>query len=291
MSVCECVGVTDWVVDLDGVMWRGRVPITGSADAVGELLARGDRVLFCSNNSAESGEARAARLGEQGVPEGCEVVTSADAVCALVEPGERVLVLGGPGLSAALADRGARPIPSAEVDPGPLVRRAAEPAAAGGGRPFDAVVVGLTREFGYRDLDAAAAAVRCGARLLASNADTTFPGADGLHPGCGSLVAAVEAASGRSAVVAGKPHGPMVELLRSRLAMAPVPGAEAARVVVVGDRGDTDGRLAQALGVPFLLVLSGVTGQDDLPLDVPVARVGEDLAALVLPDPAPGPPR
>jgi 4-nitrophenyl phosphatase len=208
-------------------------------------------------------------------------------VCALVEPGERVLVLGGPGLCAALEAHGARPTPTTAVDPGPLVRRAGQPGGAAGDRPFDAVVVGLTREFGYRDLDAAAAAVRCGARLLASNADTTFPGADGLHPGCGSLVAAVEAASGRTASVAGKPHGPMVELLRSRLGMAPAQP----EVVVVGDRGDTDGRLAQALGVPFLLVLSGVTARADLPLDVPVARVGEDLAELVLPDPAGGPPR
>ena len=55
-SCARVSAVTDWVVDLDGVMWRGRVPITGSADAVGDLLARGDRVLFCTNNSAESGE-------------------------------------------------------------------------------------------------------------------------------------------------------------------------------------------------------------------------------------------
>lgn len=282
--VCEGVGVTDWVIDLDGVMWRGRAPITGSADAVGTLVARGDRVLFCSNNSAESGPARAQRLAEHGIPPGCDVVTSADAVCALVEPGEEVVVVGGEGLTAALGHHGAVPRPAGEVDPGPLVeiatRRSRGEEITG---PFGAVVVGLTRDFGYRELDVAAAAVRSGARLLASNADSTFPGADGLHPGCGSLVAAIETAAGRPAAVAGKPHEPMAALIRSRLGLTGAGGAPGGGgdVLVVGDRADTDGRLAVTLGVPFALVLSGVTVRADLPVEVTCARVADDLAELV----------
>jgi 4-nitrophenyl phosphatase len=250
--------VPAWVIDLDGVMWRGREPIEGSVAAVAHLLERGDRVVFCTNNSVESGAARAARLRGQGVPDGAEVVTSADAVTALLQPGERVLCLGGPGLRSAIEGVGAR------------VRGAGD--GAGGAEPVDTVVVGLTREVDYAQIDRAAAAVRDGARFLASNADATFPGAGGLHPGCGAIVAAIEVASGARAEVAGKPHAPMAELLRRRLP----DGA-----VVVGDRPDTDGRLAAALGWPFALVLSGVTGPGDLPVDVPCDLVADRLATVV----------
>lgn len=250
--------MTNWVIDLDGVMWRGRVPIPGSAAAVGRLLERGDRVVFCTNNSAESGRRRAERLVSQGVPPGCEVVTSADAVVALVSAGERVLCLGGAGLRDALADAGAE------------VLDAGDPAT--GGEAVDAVVVGLARDIDYGRLDRTAAAVRAGARLLASNDDRTFPGAEGIHPGCGAILAAVEAASGAVATVAGKPYPPMAHLIRSRF-----PG----HGVVVGDKGGTDGRLALELGWDFGLVLSGVTTEADLPLDVDCAAVAPDLARLV----------
>jgi 4-nitrophenyl phosphatase len=295
-TLCEGWPMTDWIVDLDGVMWRGREPIPGSADAIAALVDRRDRVLFCTNNSMESGSARAERLAGQGIPDGCEVITSADAACTLVHPGERVLVVGGPGLLDALAGRGALPTAAGEVDPAAMVAaataRASEHGAARAAdedtygepeRPFDVVMVGLDKEFDYRQMDAAAAAVRAGARLVATNDDATFPGADGTHPGAGSLVAAVETASGTSAVVAGKPLGPMCELIETRLGLgeAGTAGDRRAEVVVVGDRPGTDGRLAENLGVRFALVLSGVTTRADLPTEVPTAFVADDLATLV----------
>jgi 4-nitrophenyl phosphatase len=82
----------------------------------------------------------------------------------------------------------------------------------------------------------------------------------------------VATASGASPIVAGKPEEPMADLLRERL---PRGG------VVVGDRADTDGRLAERLGWPFVLVLSGVTRRSDLPVDVPTACIAEDLPAAV----------
>ena len=267
MALCEGLQVTDWVVDLDGVMWRGRQPIEGSAEAVATLLERGDRVLFCTNNSMESGSARGERLRAQGIPAGAEVVTSADAVCSLVRPGERVLVVGGSGLLAALSEHGALPVAALDPEPG----------------PFDAVVVGLSREFDFQQLDAASAAVRGGARLLATNDDATFPGADGTHPGAGSLVAAVETASETTASVAGKPYAGMCDLIVERLELGEAGSASDRRgeVVVIGDRPGTDGRLAVNLGVRFALVLSGVTAEADLPVEVPVALVAPDLAAMV----------
>ena len=226
------------MIDLDGVMWRGAEPIAGSAATVQRMLDRDDRVVFCTNNSTRSGAAVRSRLIDHGLPAGSEVITSADAVSTLVSAGERVLVLGGGGLIGSIASTGAS------------VRDVADPSTAD--ERFDSVVIGLSRSVDYDRIDRASSAVRNGARLLASNADPTFPAAGGIRPGCGAIVAAVETASGRRAVVAGKPNGPMVDRIRSVF-------GESADGVVVGDRVDTDGELARRLGWPFGLVMSGVT--------------------------------
>jgi ribonucleotide monophosphatase NagD (HAD superfamily) len=138
--------------------------------------------------------------------------------------------------------------------------------------------VGFHRDFDYERLRIAATAVRAGARLLATNDDATYPTPDGLIPGGGAILAAVATASGVTPEVAGKPHGPMVDLVRARL------GADG---VMVGDRPDTDGRFAAVLGYRFALVLSGVTGPEEIVVPAPHA-VAPDLAAavgLLLPDP------
>lgn len=274
--MCDGVAMTDWVIDLDGVMWRGACPIAGSNEAIATLLGRGERVLFCTNNSTASGAVRATQLVDQGIPAGIEVVTSADAVCTLEELGERVLVLGSVGLAEVLGAHVSEVVRTVEV---------ASPSGSHPDAPgvydtgvlgaFDAVVVGLTREFDYAQLDLVSQVVRGGACLLATNADRTFPAADRIQPGTGSLLAAVEAACGVKAIVAGKPEPPMAQLIGDRL------GSGSTKALVVGDRPDTDGRLAQQLGLPFALVLSGVTETYSSSLDVPVALVAENLASLV----------
>jgi 4-nitrophenyl phosphatase len=139
----------------------------------------------------------------------------------------------------------------------------------------DAVVVGWHRDFDYEGLTRAATAVMHGARLIGTNDDATYPTPDGLIPGGGAILAAVATAAGVHPTVAGKPHAPIVELVRSRL------GRELEGSTVVGDRPSTDGRLAKALGERFALVLSGVTKEGDLPVEPPPAEVAADLASLV----------
>lgn len=261
--------MTSFVLDLDGVIWRGRQPIRGSAAAVADLRAAGHQVLFVTNNSSARIADVEAKLADQGIPAVGAVVSSAGAVAALVEPDQRVLCCGGPGLVEALLDRGAKlQRPGAEMG-------AAELEAG----EVDVVVVGYHRDFDYQAMAAAATAVRRGARLLASNDDATYPSDEGLLPGSGAILASIERASGQAAVVAGKPYPPMVAAVRARC-------DEGEGVVVVGDRLDTDGALARALGWPFWLVLSGVARAVDVDVLVEDAddrpqRVGDDLAALV----------
>jgi ribonucleotide monophosphatase NagD (HAD superfamily) len=136
--------------------------------------------------------------------------------------------------------------------------------------------VGLHRGFDFDELDRASAAVRAGARFIATNLDATYPVAGGMVPGSGAIAAAVATASGSTPEVAGKPERPMVELVRARLGETGV---------VVGDRPSSDGVLADALGWPFALVLSGVAGTPAPPggeavPEPPPPFVADDLGAL-----------
>jgi glycerol 3-phosphatase-2 len=247
-----------WVLDLDGVIWRGTAPVPGSAEAVGRLQAAGESVWFVTNNALPRATDVAAKLAAHGIDPGGRVITSPMAAARLVAPDERVLVCGGPGVTEALRDHGV-----VVVDAG----------AADAGGAFDAVVVGLTTDFDYERLAAASAAARAGARLVATNDDATYPTEGGrLLPGAGSLLAAVERASGVQATVAGKPHPPMIDLVRE------LAGPEG---IAVGDRADTDGRFARGLGYRFGLVLTGVTATADLPVDPEPDEVAPDLATLV----------
>lgn len=238
-----------WALDLDGVIWLGDQPIPGSTDAVARLRAAGEPVVFVTNNSSEPVGFVEAKLARQGIPAEGAVLTSAMAAAALVDPEEVALVCAGPGVDEALAARGVRTVREGKAD---------------------VVVVGFHRDFDYGRMAAASAAVRSGARLLATNDDATYPTPQGLIPGGGAILAAVSTAAGVVAEVAGKPNQPMADLLRARV------GDEG---VMVGDRPDTDGRFAVVLGYRFGLVLSGVTTA--LPVEPPPDVVADDLAALV----------
>jgi len=143
--------------------------------------------------------------------------------------------------------------------------------------PADAVVVGFHRDFDFDELDRASRAIRAGATFVATNLDATYPMPGGaMLPGTGAITAAVAVASGCQPEVAGKPEAATVALVQERFG---------ARGVVVGDRPSSDGALADALGWPFALVLSGVTavvappGGEAIP-SPPPAFVGADLGAL-----------
>jgi len=243
--------------DLDGVVWRGDDAIPGAAHAVAELRAAGLRVVFLTNNSSGRVADNVARLGAAGVEtDADDVASSAQAAAALLArtapPGARVLACAGPGVTESLVARG-----FVVVDEGPA----------------DAVVVGWHRDFDFERLRRAADVVRAGVPFVATNLDPTYPGADGLLPGAGSIVAAVATAGGRRPAVAGKPEPAMAELVHERYGVA---------TVMIGDRPSTDGAFAAALGCPFALVLSGVAGtagEEAIPQPRP-PFVAADLAPL-----------
>ncbi len=247
-----------WVIDLDGVIWRGDTSVPGSAAAVARLQKQGYTVVFATNNAALTPAAFDQRLADHGIDSGGKVVTSSQAAATLITRGETVYPIGGPGLRAALTEAGAVIVddPLAQLEQGNKV---------------DTVACGITPEFDYAMLRSATRSVLAGARLIATNTDSSFPASDGIDPGNGALVAAIETATGCRAEVAGKPHLPIAELIRNRWGR---------HGICVGDRPETDGAFAVELGYTFALVLSGVTGPDDLPTNPEPALVEADLASL-----------
>jgi HAD superfamily hydrolase (TIGR01450 family) len=243
-----------WLLDLDGVVWLAGEPIAGSVEAIARLRAAGERVVFVTNNSNPVRASQEERLARIGVGAAGDVVTSADAVARLLEPGDRAFVAGGPGVVEALERRGVV-------------------VATGDGGAVDAVVVGFHREFDYERMRIASGLVREGARLLGTNDDATYPTPDGEIPGGGAILAGIACAAGVEPVVAGKPFVPMADAIRSLVGDG--------RHVVVGDRPETDGAFARRLGATYALVLSGVTGAGDLPGDPVPDVVADDLASVV----------
>jgi 4-nitrophenyl phosphatase len=245
------------VCDLDGVMWRGDEPIAGSADAVTRMRSAGLRVGFVTNNSSATIAQYVARLDRMSVPAAADdVLSSATAAAHLVarrhRAGARVLACAGPGVVEALEEAGFEVVADGEAE---------------------AVVVGWHDTFDFFEMTRAARTIRAGAELVATNLDPTYPTPDGFVAGNGSIVAGIATAAGVAPIVAGKPEPPMADLVHERF------GHDG---VMVGDRPSTDGATAAALGWPFALVLSGVSGDGEEPVpDPPPAFVGDDLAAVV----------
>ena len=231
-----------WILDLDGVIWLSEQPIAGSAEAIAALRDAGHRVIFLTNNAGPEVSELVTKLEGMGVPATPdEVVTSAQAAASLLEPGSTALLCAGPGVREALEARGVKVVRDGDAD---------------------AVVVGFHRDFDYERLTAAFQAVHHGARLIGTNDDTTYPTPDGPIPGGGAILAAVVAAAGVEAEVAGKPYAPMAELLAERLRLVDERGSSGGDTILVGDRPSTDGLMARRLEVPFALVLSGVTAEE-----------------------------
>ncbi|HEX8938768.1 MAG TPA: HAD-IIA family hydrolase [Candidatus Limnocylindrales bacterium] len=267
------------LVDLDGVVYRGSVPVPGVAAVLAARAAVGDEVVYVTNNSMWYRADYVARLSAMGAPVSPDrVVSSARATGFYLRSAEpavrRVLTVGAPGLERELRDAGFEVVPAAEA----AERRArdgleARQAAA----DPDAVVVGLDREVTYARLAVAAETIRAGVRFVATNRDPVFPTERALQPGAGAVVAFIEAASGVTPVSIGKP-APF--LLREA---ARAVGRSAEEAVMVGDGLLTDLAAARAVGARSVLMLTGVTTAVQVEALPPAERpteVAADAAAL-----------
>jgi 4-nitrophenyl phosphatase len=251
--------VKAFVFDMDGVVYRGDVAVSGAADFIGALRAAGVPFLFLTNNSTTSPDKVASRMKGLGIecrPE--EVLTSAEVTAATLAqemPGARVLLIGEEGIRQALAAAGFH--------------------FTEDHRQADLVVVGMDRQLTYSRLMEAGLAIRRGAAFVATNTDRTLPTPLGLVPGAGSLVAALVTATDREPRVIGKPMPGIYLFALPRL------GVPAELTAAVGDRPETDILGGQLAGMRTIGVLSGVgTAEDFAAMQPPPDWVFKDLGEL-----------
>jgi HAD superfamily hydrolase (TIGR01450 family) len=248
-----------FILDLDGCVWVGGEPTPGAVGALEEMRLAGKGLAFATNNAYESGEDLVAQLWKIGVRASLrDVVTVGGAMQHLLaetRSGRTAFVIGTAAMHRHVTDAGLRVLNGTD-----LASRA------------EVVVVAGTTELVYDDLRRAVQAVTRGADLLATARDPTYPQPDGLWPGTGAVLAAVEYATGRTA-----------EIVEPQLVHTAIDRLGGGRTLVVGDRVQSDLAAAAAAELDAALVQSD--GSDHSDLDgfepKPVA-VGVTMAELLV---------
>ncbi len=257
------VEINNIILDMDGVLYTGELPIGNLAKIFDEIRKRKYKLMLATNNSTLSPDSYVAKLKKFGVsvkPE--QIINSAEATMEYIKTHfperKRIFMVGEIGLSKAIRKYGFQQDDT----------------------KADIVVVGLDREVTYRKLAKAFTFLLNDAIFLATNPDVTIPTSNGLAPGTGSILAALEAAIGKKAIIIGKPEPMLFEIALSRI------NAKPENTIVVGDRLETDIAGGNASRCKTALVLSGVTdrayaAQSPIRPDY-IAKSLEDLLFRVL---------
>ena len=227
------------ISDMDGVIYRGKELIAGVQEFIQELKERKISFIFITNNSEQTPLDLKLKLEERGIPGLTEenFITSAMATAKFLQsqkPNGTAYVIGGAGLVNELYNVG---YSITETNP-------------------DYVVVGKTKHLNFDMLKKAVNLIQAGSKFIATNPDIIDPVEDGIEPACGSIIAAIETASGKKPYVVGKPNPLMIMIAKKML------GAHSADTLMIGDRMDTDIITGLESGMKTCLVLSGVTNRD-----------------------------
>jgi NagD protein len=229
-----------YLIDMDGVLYRGHELIPGSDAFIQELRSRDIPFRLLTNNSQRTRRDVVAKVTRLGIEvEDEHIFTSAMATARFLaqqKPAGTAFVIGEGGLLTALHQNG-----YAVVDHEP-----------------DFVVVGEGRTFNLELVEAAVRMILGGAKLIATNLDPNCPTQDGLRPGCGAMVAMLEIATGVKAFSVGKPSPVMMRAARKELGLA------TDETTIIGDTLETDILGGVQLGFHTVLVLSGGSRRDDL---------------------------
>ncbi|HVY40545.1 MAG TPA: TIGR01457 family HAD-type hydrolase [Polyangia bacterium] len=233
-------GPTGFLIDMDGVIYRGKRAIPGAAKFIGHLQRFQIPFRFLTNNSQRSRRDVCVRLARMGIPiQEDKVFTCAIATARFLarqKPKGTAYVIGEGGLLTALHHNGF---------------------AIDDQRP-DYVIVGEGKTLNMEMLDRAVTLINNGARLVATNLDPNCPTESGMRAGCGAIVSILEAATGRKALGIGKPSPITVQEAARELGTAP------SRTVMIGDTMETDILGGVQLGFQTVLVLSGATKKEHL---------------------------
>jgi HAD superfamily hydrolase (TIGR01450 family) len=248
------------ILDMDGVLWRDKESIGNLPDIFRRIAELNLKVILATNNATKNVHEYLEKLSRFGVDlEDWQVVNSAIACGIYLKDkfpgGGKIYIIGTPSLVSTLEGYGFQ--------------------SAQDGEPALAVVAGLDPQVNYYKLRNATIQIYKGALFLGTNPDRTFPTPEGLVPGAGSILAAIQAATYVEPIIAGKPSPLMYTIAMDRLQTSPD------KTIAVGDRFDTDIVGGQRAGLRTALLLSGVESPSNSSAWVPdpdiVARDLTDL--------------
>ncbi len=250
-----------YLIDLDGVIYRGDELLPGAREFIDWLQAHNKKYLFLTNNSFASEAQVMEKLERLGIAtDAAHLMSAGQAAVQNIArrfPGALVYVVGEPPLYELLQHYKLRAAPL-EAD------------------KADVVLVGLDRHFDYQKLTGAVLALRAGAHFIAVNRDATLPVANGLLPGCGTMVAAIEAGSGVTPEVVGKPEPTLLQEAMRQLFSQPE------ETVMIGDSLAVDIQGGIAAGTHTLLVLSGNDSRESAAKSsIKPEYIYQDVAAIV----------
>lgn len=228
------------ILDMDGVLWKDSTPIGDLPKIFARIQTLGLQVVLATNNATLSVEMYLNKLSEMGVYlQDWQIITSPQAAVFVLQqhlPAPcPVYVLGEKGLHDTLSSAGYAHSENAST----------------------AVVAGLDRTLTYEKLRAATLLINNGALFIATNLDATLPTPQGPIPGAGSIIAALQTATGVQPQVAGKPYPTMYQMALDRLHLSPE------QTLAVGDRLETDIAGGLVAGCQTCLVLSGISTAAD----------------------------
>jgi phosphoglycolate/pyridoxal phosphate phosphatase family enzyme len=237
-----------FLIDLDGVVYVGENPTEGAVETINLLKKSGKIVIFLTNDPGKTAAEYSDKLRGMGIiVNPGDVVTSGMAIAYHIRNSypdirdKSAYVVGSSSLKDEIRLTGLDLVSGEEA------------------KKADFVIVGGHPEFHYEEMKLATLAIRGGAEFFATNRDPAYPSPEGLIPATGAMLASIETACGRKAVVAGKP-----EVIMFEVALAEHLHRDRERFAIIGDRLDTDVQGGRNAGIAAILSLSGSTSEEDI---------------------------
>jgi 4-nitrophenyl phosphatase len=252
------------LLDGDGVLWKSNDPMPGLNSFFDFLYDNSIGWALLTNNNSRTAQAYVDKLAQFGISAGLSSIFTSCTVTAeyLLDrfgPGAKLHVVGMDGLITTLREAGFKFTVGEQVPQGPV----------------DAVVAGMDLQINHEKIKIAMRLILGGAAFIATNTDGSFPTPEGINPGTGMVIGALQATSGVTPYVAGKPHPAIFQSALKAL------GSDPKEALMVGDRLETDILGANLLGIPSAAVLTGVTSQEEISQkEIKPTFIFQDIAAV-----------
>jgi 4-nitrophenyl phosphatase len=252
------------LLDGDGVLWKSDEPITGINPFFEFLSERNIQWALLTNNNTRTAQDYINKLHKFGVQADHRSVFTSSTVTAdyllnRYGSGAVLHVVGMRGLIDTLQGAGFEITYGEEIPQKDVV----------------AVVAGMDRQINHQKIKIAMRLIMNGAAFIATNTDGSFPTPEGINPGTGMVIGALQFASGVEPYIAGKPHPAIFNTALKSLGSSP------SETLMVGDRLETDILGANLLGIKTIAVLTGVTSRVEIDQsDIKPDYIYQDIAAV-----------